>query len=101
MLENKKAENIDVIDVSKFSSVCDLLVIATSNSTPQTNAIAVSLGHELKKIGVLPLKWEGRAQSNWMILDLGSIIVHIMGPEERQKYSLEEIWGKTAVTYHM
>jgi len=52
-------------------------------------------------IGIKAPNWQGKLESNWIILDLGSIIVHIMGPEERKIYSLEEIWGKTAITYHM
>jgi len=55
----------------------------------------------LHEKGIETGKWQGKPESNWLLLDLGSIIVHIMGPEERKKYSLEDIWGKTAVTYHI
>lgn len=77
------------------------MIIATSASAPQTNAISKALEEELKKIGYSSVKWDGKVESNWLILDLGSIIVHIMGADERKKYSLEDIWGKTGITYHM
>lgn len=55
----------------------------------------------LLKLGLKAPAWQGKLESNWLILDLGSIIVHIMGAEERSRYSLEDIWGKTAVTFHI
>jgi ribosome-associated protein len=55
----------------------------------------------LEKLGIKSPKWQGKIESNWLILDLGNIIVHIMASEERKRYSLEEIWEKTAITYHM
>lgn len=77
------------------------MIIATSASAPQTNAISKVLEEELKKVGYSSIKWDGKVESNWLILDLGSIIVHIMGADERKKYSLEDIWGKAGITYHM
>jgi ribosome-associated protein len=101
VLDDKKAIDINVIDVSKFSSITDHFVIATSGSTPQTRALMNAVDDEMEKLGLYSPKWHGKIESNWVILDLGSIIVHIMGPEERKKYSLEEMWEKTAITYHM
>ena len=89
------------MDVSKFSSITDHFIIATSGSTPQTRALTQAVDEELEKLGYKAPAWQGKMESNWLILDLGSIIVHIMGSEERKRYSLEEIWEKTAVTYHM
>jgi ribosome-associated protein len=101
ILDSKKAIDINVIDVSKFSSITDHFIIATSGSTPQTRALTNAVDEGLEKLGFIAPKWHGKFESNWLILDLGSIIVHIMGAEERKKYSLEEIWEKTAITYHM
>ena len=89
------------MDVSKCSSVADFLVISTSLSSPQTRAMAEAVDEGLLKIGLRAPAWQGKLESNWLILDLGSIIVHIMGVEERKKYSLEDIWGKSGITYHM
>jgi ribosome-associated protein len=101
LLEDKKAIDINVIDVSKFSSITDHFIIATSGSTPQTRALTKAVDEGLEKLGYVAPKWHGTIESNWLILDLGSIIVHIMGAEERKKYSLEEIWEKSAITYHL
>jgi ribosome-associated protein len=53
------------------------------------------------ELGYKTPNWQGKPESNWIILDLGNIIVHIMGLEERKKYSLEEIWEKSGITYHV
>jgi len=100
-LDDKQAADIAVIDVSKFSPITDFFVIATSSSTPHTRALTNAVDEELEKMGYNAPKWQGKIESNWLILDLGSVIVHIMGAEERKRYSLEEIWEKTAITYHM
>jgi len=101
VLDDKQAADIAVIDVSKFSPITDYFVIATSTSTPHTRALTAAVDEGLEKMGYKAPKWQGKIESNWLILDLGSVIVHIMGAEERKRYSLEEIWEKTAITYHM
>ncbi len=77
------------------------MIIATSLSGPQTRALARAVDDDLAKAGIRTPNWQGKPESNWLILDLGTIIVHIMGPEERKKYSLEEIWGRSGITYHI
>ena len=101
VLDDKQGVDIAVIDVSKFSPITDYFIIATSSSTPQTRALTGAVDEGLEKMGYKAPKWHGKIESNWLILDLGSVIVHIMGAEERKRYSLEEIWEKTAITYHM
>jgi ribosome-associated protein len=101
VLDDKQAADIAVIDVSKFSPITDYFVIATSTSTPHTRALTAAVDEGLEKMGYKAPKWQGKIESNWLILDLGSVIVHIMGAEERKRYSLEEIWEKTAITYHI
>ena len=101
VLDDKQAADIAVIDVSKFSPITDFFVIATSSSTPQTRALTRAVDEGLEKMGYKAPNWQGKMESNWLILDLGSVIVHIMGAEERKRYSLEEIWEKTAITYHI
>jgi ribosome-associated protein len=87
--------------VSKFSSIADHFIVATSGSTPQTRALMQAIDDRIDELGYSAPKWQGKIESNWVVLDLGSIIVHIMGPEERKKYSIEEIWEKAAITYHL
>ncbi|MFC1560143.1 ribosome silencing factor [Candidatus Margulisiibacteriota bacterium] len=98
---DKKALNTEILDVSKMASFTEYLVITCGESPPQLRAISKSIDEGLLKTGLKKSNWEGKLESNWLILDLGSVVVHVMSPEERQKYGLEEIWGKTAVTYHL
>lgn len=100
-LEEKQATDISVIDVSKFSPITDFFVVCTSGSTPQTRALMKEVEGSIEAIGMGTPPWQGKPESNWMILDLGSVIVHIMGLEERKRYSLEEMWERSSVTYHM
>ena len=99
--ENKKAVNTEILDVSKISSFTEYLVITAGESAPQIRAITKAIDEGMLKMGLKRKNWQGDYRSNWMILDLGSIVVHVMSPEEREKYKLEELWGKTSVTYHL
>ena len=101
LAQNKKAINTEVIDVSKIASFTQYLVITSGDSSPQIKAVCRSIDEGLQKVGYKKTKWEGKLESNWMILDIGSVVVHVMSPEERKKYGLEELWGKTALTYHL
>jgi len=96
----KKAIDTDILDVSKLSSFTDFLVVTSGDSTPQLSAICNCIEDGLYKIGMKKPKWEGKPESNWIVLDLGNVVVHIMSPQEREKYSLEELWGKKGITYH-
>lgn len=76
-------------------------MIATATASTHLRALANGIEEILEKKGYTVPNWQGKDESNWLILDVGSIIIHVMGVEERKKYSLEEIWGKATVTYHM
>ena len=99
--EDKKALEIKIIEVKKLTSLADYLVICTGESAPQIRAISSNVEDKLREKGVKSIRWEGREASNWFILDAGSIIVHIFGKEERQRYKLEDLWGKRGITYHL
>jgi ribosome-associated protein len=98
--ESKKALDIKVLDISKVSSVVDDLVICGAESGPQLRAIEKEIDSELRKIGVNKFKWEGVVSSGWVVLDLGSVVVHVLGETERDYYRLEDLWGKEAIVYH-
>jgi ribosome-associated protein len=100
-LEDKKALEISVIDVTKQPILTDFIVLASSGASTHLRALARGVDEALEKKGYVVPCWQGKHESNWLVLDLGSIVVHIMGEEERKKYSIEDIWGTTAVTYHM
>ena len=98
--ESKQAIDPVVLDVSKASSVTDYLVICSGESGPQLRAIEREIDVRLAKNKFKTNKWEGVLGSGWVILDLGPIVVHVMGTAERDYYRLEDLWGKDAIVYH-
>ena len=80
--------------------MADYLVICSGNSTPQLDAINRAIEEELVKYGVKPRR-EGPKGSGWLILDFGSVIVHILGEKERNFFKLEDLWGKKSIIYHV
>lgn len=91
-LEDKKAEDICVIDISAVSVLADYFIIAGGNNTSQIQALADSVEEKLGRAGY-PLKQiEGYQSANWVLLDFGDIIVHIFDRENRLFYDLERIW---------
>ncbi|MBU0630796.1 MAG: ribosome silencing factor [Candidatus Margulisbacteria bacterium] len=98
--ENKLALDIKVLDVRKTSNLLDYLVICGGESEPQLKAISGEIDDQLRKAGIKGYRWQGVSGSGWQILDLGSIVIHILGVAEREYYNLEELWGKEAIIYH-
>ena len=91
-LSEKKGEDIKIIDITGVSVLADYFIIATGNSDSQVNALVDNVEEELHKAGY-PLKQrEGRANSSWILLDFGDIIVHVFDKENRLFYDLERIW---------
>jgi ribosome-associated protein len=98
--ENKQAIDLQVLDVSATSAVTDFIVIASGESEPQLRAIAKEVDAELRKNEIKNFRWEGVPSSGWLVLDLGSIVVHLLREAERDYYKLEDLWGKEAIVYH-
>lgn len=91
-LEDKKAEDITVIDISEVSVIADYFIIAGGNNKSQIQALSDAVDEKLGRAG-LPLKQiEGYNNANWILLDFGDIIVHIFDRENRLFYDLERIW---------
>ena len=88
------------MDVRKTSNLADFLIILSGESGPQLRAIEKAIDKSLREHKTKGFRWQGVAQSGWIILDLGAIVVHIMGQEERDYYNLEELWEKGSVIYH-
>lgn len=93
-LEDRKGVDIKVLDVQGKSSVTDILVIASGNSSRQVKALADSVVEKAKQNGVQPLGTEGQEESSWVLVDLGDVVVHVMLPETRDFYNLEKLWGE-------
>ena len=92
-LEDMKARDIVEMDVSEISSFTDYMIIATGNSSRQVKAIADNLALEAKKQGHPPNGSEGTTASEWVLIDLGDVIVHVMQQNARDFYQLEKLWN--------
>lgn len=91
-LENKKAEDIRVIDISQVSVIADYFIIAGGSNRSQIQALCDAVEETLGKAGFPVKQIEGYDNANWILLDLGDIIVHIFDKENRLLYDLERIW---------
>lgn len=97
---DKKAADVLLLDIRDISTIADYFVICNGNNARQIQAIAESLQEELKKQGAQLLYREGVADTGWMLLDFGDVIIHIFGPKEREYYRLERLWSEaTTVVY--
>jgi ribosome-associated protein len=94
LADNKKAENIVVLDVRKLSSLTDYFVIASGTSQPHLRAIVEEITSKLRDDHDLrPARTEGGSFGSWVVLDYFDVIVHAMHAETRQRYDLEGLWG--------
>lgn len=95
-LEDIKGRDIAVIDVKKMTALFDKLIIVSGDSTRQNKALADNLSEQLKSRGVKVVGVEGTDSGEWILVDLGAVVVHIMQPAVRQYYNLEELWSSPA-----
>ena len=94
LADNKKAENLVVLDVRKLSSVTDFFVIVSGTSQPHLRAIVEEISSQLRDVHDLrPSRTEGASGGNWVVLDYFDVIVHVMHAETRKHYDLEGLWG--------
>ena len=94
LADNKKAENVAVLDVRKISSITDYFVVATGGSEPHLRAISDEITEKLRKDhGLRPRAVDGTLQTAWLVLDYFDVIVHVMRPDVRERYDLETLWG--------
>ena len=93
LLADKKAESVVVLDMRKLSSVTDFYVIASGSSGPQLRAMSEDLAFRLKKEGPPVPRRAGSPESQWMVLDYLDVIVHVMSPESRAYYAIEDLWN--------
>ena len=95
--DNKKAEDIVILDVQKISSVTDYFVIASGTSEPHLRAIVEEITGKLRdENGVRPRAVDGTVHGAWVVLDFFDVIVHIMRHDVRERYDLEGLWGDAA-----
>ena len=93
-LEDIKAHDILAIDVRKITSIFDWIVVATADSARQTKALARHVRDKLKESGSPIVGTEGEESGDWILVDAGDIVTHVMQPAVREYYNLEELWGE-------
>ena len=93
---DKKGNDIVLLRTAELTTMADFFVICSGRSDRQVQALAGAIVDELRDEGIRPLGTEGRQSSRWVLLDFGSVIVHVFAPEEREFYGLERLWSKAA-----
>ncbi|CAM3708333.1 hypothetical protein Xentx_00277 [Xenorhabdus thuongxuanensis] len=92
-LEDSKAQDIVSIDVRGKSSITDCMVICTGTSNRHLMSVADNLVDDCRQAGIMPLGVEGQGISDWIVVDLGEIMVHVMQEDSRRMYELEKLWS--------
>ncbi len=92
-LEDIKARDIVVLNVTKITPLFDRMIIASAESARQTRALSRNVQEEVKKAGGTVHGVEGEGSAEWILVDLGDAVVHIMQPAVREYYDLEQLWG--------
>lgn len=95
-LEDSKAEELVTIDIQNKSALADYMVVASGRSSRHVSAIADHLLRELKNMGAGSAKVEGLESADWVLIDVGDVIVHLFRPEVREFYALEKMWQMPA-----
>ena len=96
-LEDVKAQDIQVFNTEHLSPLFERVIVATGSSNRQTKALAASVRDAVREAGFAKPRTEGEENGEWIIVDCGAAVVHVMQPAIRQYYRLEEIWGETPV----
>ncbi len=91
-LDDAKAEAIVTIDISEKSSIGDFMIVATGRTDRHVGAIAEQLREKLREAGYARVRIEGQPQCDWVLVDAGDVIVHVLRPEVREFYNLEKMW---------
>jgi ribosome-associated protein len=93
---DKKASDIVLLRTAEVTTMADYFVICSGRSDRQVHAVAGAIVDQLRDEGVRPIGMEGQGSARWILLDYGSVIVHVFAPEERDYYGLERLWSNAA-----
>lgn len=92
ILYEKKARNIVALDVTGMTVITDCMVIASGRSTLQVKALADEVEDQMAEQGMEPIRKEGQQEGRWVVLDYGTVLVHVFHTEEREFYRLDKLW---------
>ncbi len=92
-LEDMKGRDIIVLDVADRTTVTDYMIVATGTSQRHVKSLANEIVEKSKEAGVRPLGMEGESDGNWILVDLGDVLAHVMTEDSREFYALEKLWG--------
>lgn len=92
-IADKKGERIRILDISQVSVIADYFIVTNGNNTNQVQAIADNVAEELRKVGVELKQSEGYRTAGWILMDFGSVIVHVFSKDDRFFYDLERVWS--------
>jgi ribosome-associated protein len=92
-IDDMKARDVIQLDVKNTSDVTDYMVVCSGNSKRHVQSIADNLAKEARHAGEEPLGYEGQTEGEWVLVDLGDVIVHVMQDQTRSYYELEKLWG--------
>ena len=98
-IDDKKGEDIKILDISKLCVICDYFVITHGYNQPQVEAITDNIIDELGKLKISPKRVEGQNNSGWILLDYGDIVIHVFMNDQRSFYELERIWKDAENVY--
>ncbi len=101
VLNERKGENISVLDVMGKTSVTDFMVVVTSTSERHAKALSDYVLEKVKENGLTPMGVEGQQGSDWVLLDLGDVILHVMTAQSREFYQLEKLWSVDRMEEHI
>ena len=101
ILEDRQASDIVLMDLRAVSLLADYFIIASADSRRQMQALLDTTTETLQKQGIRPLRAEGKPDSGWIILDYGSVVVHLFDPESRAFYKLEQLWKNAPIVLRM
>jgi ribosome-associated protein len=93
LASDKKASDIVLLEIGGLTTMADYFVIASGQSERQLGAIADGIIEALREEGTRPIGREGSANAHWLLIDFGSVVVHVMAPPEREFYQLERLWS--------
>ena len=91
-IDDKKGEDIKVIDIQEISTLADYFIIATGDNINHVHSIADNVEEQLSKIKMNPKQIEGYQNANWVLMDYGNVVIHIFDRESRAFYNLDNIW---------